>query len=485
MDGLLAQVTRAAAAEGAAAAAAGGEEELLVPARTDRSDGPADLTASLPTVEAASTLCQICCKHYFKYTCPKCQMRYCSLTCYKSEAHADCSEGFYKAEFMEGLKSKVANPTERQQMAATLRRFEAEQAAEAEGAAATAADDPKADLLDRIKGLDLDDESQTEQVLAALTEAERAQFADRAYLASLLVQWHPWWSEDVSTETSSWAAEAPAKRPLVEELGGAVAEVPRGAARVELDDSDGDSDPAVGGPAGAARRERAEPPPLPEAVQPLGELLRGKQPAKELIFNLLDLLYCYAYTCRRYNGDVDEPWAECAEGLLAISPVLCDGVAHSSVEVALLTTVAKVQDTEAMFVSAWASARVLGDVAAICADSDRVSRAVAHLHRIVARVSGSKAPIVMPNAREARQRLKRAERKLHFFVSWWTWLAAEEGDGHPVATRLLDAIRVETAAVRAKRDAELAAVQADKQAYEKAWNGPTPRRGGSMIEELP
>jgi hypothetical protein len=140
----------------------------------------ADLAVAMPRMEQGASLCQICEKEFQKYTCPQCQLLYCSLKCYKSEDHvssirpcdthththththtpharththtctrtrtrtrtstrthtrththththtphtthtcayehrqADCSEGFYKAEFMVALKTKVADPTER------------------------------------------------------------------------------------------------------------------------------------------------------------------------------------------------------------------------------------------------------------------------------------------------------------------------------------------------------------------------------------
>lgn len=60
-------------------------------------------------------------------------------------------------------------------------------------------------------------------------------------------------------------------------------------------------------PAGAARREPAEPPPLPEGVPPLAQILRGKQPAKELLFNVVDLIYCYAYVRQDPSHSVLNP----------------------------------------------------------------------------------------------------------------------------------------------------------------------------------
>ena len=49
------------------------------------------------------SVCPLCLKQPSKYTCPRCNTRYCSLDCYKSEKHRDCSEMFYKHCFMEGM----------------------------------------------------------------------------------------------------------------------------------------------------------------------------------------------------------------------------------------------------------------------------------------------------------------------------------------------------------------------------------------------
>ena len=48
------------------------------------------------------SVCPLCLKNPSKYTCPRCNTRYCSVECYKSEKHRDCSEMFYKDCFMEG-----------------------------------------------------------------------------------------------------------------------------------------------------------------------------------------------------------------------------------------------------------------------------------------------------------------------------------------------------------------------------------------------
>lgn len=39
-----------------------------------------------------------------KYSCPKCNILYCSLNCYQSVSHLECSESFYKENVMNELQ---------------------------------------------------------------------------------------------------------------------------------------------------------------------------------------------------------------------------------------------------------------------------------------------------------------------------------------------------------------------------------------------
>ncbi|KAF9153681.1 hypothetical protein BG015_002891 [Linnemannia schmuckeri] len=69
--------------------------------------------------------CGICRAQPFKYICPRCNLRYCSLTCYKDQAHVQCTESFYKSSVMDELKSSpAATPQDRKKMLGILDRFE-------------------------------------------------------------------------------------------------------------------------------------------------------------------------------------------------------------------------------------------------------------------------------------------------------------------------------------------------------------------------
>ena len=68
-----------------------------------------------------------CCRQVARYTCPTCNVPYCSLICFRSEKHGQCSEGFYKRELESEIRSKPsASANERQRMLEMLRRLEEE-----------------------------------------------------------------------------------------------------------------------------------------------------------------------------------------------------------------------------------------------------------------------------------------------------------------------------------------------------------------------
>ncbi|KAA1133391.1 hypothetical protein PGTUg99_029013 [Puccinia graminis f. sp. tritici] len=48
--------------------------------------------------------CFICQEKFAKYTCPSCNLRYCSVDCFKSQSHSACSESFYKNALLEDFQ---------------------------------------------------------------------------------------------------------------------------------------------------------------------------------------------------------------------------------------------------------------------------------------------------------------------------------------------------------------------------------------------
>lgn len=70
-----------------------------------------------------STLCTICNENPQRYTCPKCNIYYCSLKCYQSEKHEACSEIFYKNWVEMEMKVRNYDPENKKKMLEILERL--------------------------------------------------------------------------------------------------------------------------------------------------------------------------------------------------------------------------------------------------------------------------------------------------------------------------------------------------------------------------
>ncbi|KAJ3720612.1 hypothetical protein C8R42DRAFT_722296 [Lentinula raphanica] len=116
----------------------------------------------------SNIVCRLCRRQIARYTCPQCNIPYCSSTCFKSPAHANCSESFYKKQIEADARSgstSNAKPTptqtqERLKMMEILRRFEEEdndnleQFGEEDGDGDEEEDDED-DIAKRLAGIDI------------------------------------------------------------------------------------------------------------------------------------------------------------------------------------------------------------------------------------------------------------------------------------------------------------------------------------------
>jgi hypothetical protein len=69
--------------------------EILIPGSTAGTGNVDEAVSAQPALINASEkdVCGLCDVQFSRYTCPKCNVPYCSLVCYKSDRHADCAEG--------------------------------------------------------------------------------------------------------------------------------------------------------------------------------------------------------------------------------------------------------------------------------------------------------------------------------------------------------------------------------------------------------
>uniref|UniRef100_A0A023GJ34 HIT-type domain-containing protein n=1 Tax=Amblyomma triste TaxID=251400 RepID=A0A023GJ34_AMBTT len=205
--------------------------------------------------------CKFCESALARYTCPRCNIGYCSVRCYKDARHRGCSEDFYKDWVHTYLRTEQASPEARQKMVDTLK------AAQAEAEAEECVVDETAELVQRLEQTSID----VETAWNYLTEDEKQEFENlikSGDAGRLVPVWKPWWEQV----------------PLVTEV---------------TTDS---------GQTGCC------------SVQPLSKLT-SRAPAGCVVNSVLNVLCSYIHVVRLYNGEMIP---QSADDLISTSTVLAD-----------------------------------------------------------------------------------------------------------------------------------------------------------------
>lgn len=214
--------------------------------------------------------CEICEKEKSKYCCPKCNILYCSLSCYKDQKHMRCSEEFYKAAVIEELKDQNVDGNSKADMIKILQSLD--QTTEfidpladvvTNEADLDSDDEPDEDLVERIKGVNLND---GDALWEKLTDGERQQFQsliDTGEIIDLLPKTEPWYMTGEKA-------------------------VPE----ISTDE-------------------------IPEYSK-----ISSKPPANSIKFNLLNVLAAYSYMQRYFLGDYNSFTEECCSCLCSLSSSL-------------------------------------------------------------------------------------------------------------------------------------------------------------------
>jgi hypothetical protein len=157
----------------------------------------------------------------------------------------------------------------------------------------------------------------------ALDESQRADFekalAD-GRLGNMVAIWEPWWSKKEVSVNRTRLAWLPTQLVYF-------------APTLDADGISVESEVHFDFPIKQAQR-----PQLTAKGIKWGDVAGPRhQPAKELPFNLVDLLFAYAYTICAFNGDVDDPEDAFDASICAaqLSSVLSKNAVHSSVAAAL------------------------------------------------------------------------------------------------------------------------------------------------------
>jgi len=126
--------------------------------------------------------CEICKNAEALYTCPRCNIIYCNLKCYRDQVnHLNCSESFYQDQVVEELKMcQIDDKEERSRMVQILKKNVKE--LEKENILPDESDNDSSDNDDTI----IDEKSITDNELIRTYESE-------------ILKWNPWWSKLNST----------------------------------------------------------------------------------------------------------------------------------------------------------------------------------------------------------------------------------------------------------------------------------------------
>ncbi|KAL6077103.1 HIT-type domain-containing protein [Balamuthia mandrillaris] len=260
--------------------------------------------------------CRVCHKETARYTCPRCNLQYCSLACYKIHGQT-CTEAFYRESVVEGLKAQKPSEEDKKRMLETLRRVHERQIEEEE---ATDDMEQEEEALARFAGLSLQEGVDSSALLESLSEQERREFfralAD-GRLGELLELWKPWWEE------GGEGGEGGTQGPKIVELSSTFSQE-KELSRVEEEEEE---EEVWVKEIKAALKPKREPPSVMKDIPPFSSLLKT-QPSPLLVNNLVDLIYAYAYVQRLFNGEALDNATEAAHAIWELSLVLSQNKVH-------------------------------------------------------------------------------------------------------------------------------------------------------------
>lgn len=374
-----------------------------------------------------------------RYTCPRCNVPYCSLRCYR--AHGTCAEDFYRDQVLGELRGRSASPS---RLAGALRRLREQREAEDEPEEAGLRPGPAPGGLSGL--------------WERLAPAEKAAFErllSRGEAGRLLPPWRPWW----------WGRGAGPL--LLEELDGAPGSTP-----AELEAAPARTAPESGKDAAPGDAPGTGPPAVPPRIPALASLSRC--PVSPLVrYQLPNVLFAYAHTLALYHGGDDALLSDFCATLLDVSGALGAQQVFSSTEEALQAA-AHVLEAGEHPPGPLGTRGAMQEAARILLGQGPTNQkgytlaALGHLAQSLGRARKQAV------AKQERDRFYRARKKCQFLLAWTN---ENEAALTPLALDCASAYRAHTVAAE-----EVAALTGE---LERLWGGPVPPAPRTLIEELP
>ncbi|BBN06245.1 zinc finger HIT domain-containing protein 3 [Marchantia polymorpha subsp. ruderalis] len=285
------------------------------------------VSSSFQAGQGNAIICKICQKQFSKYTCPRCNLRYCSLACYKGHS-LQCTESFMRENVLEGLHDLHATSEVKEKTLDMLKRLHFDEAGRSilEDESLATCDDAEAEF-EGDEGTFFS--NRTLQLIAEgrdLTLDELSEEERKAFMRSLaagevshLIQpWNPWWLNPLAKTVSITKQGSRLVQPVhsSDDNHSRQPEISRGdeVEEVELDFSE-------------------VPAPPSEPLSPLKKLTQ-KEPSPLLPVHLSEVIYAYCFTLRYYNGDWRSEPLEATLAFFSVSHVMGQAAVPESVGVA-------------------------------------------------------------------------------------------------------------------------------------------------------
>ncbi|RIA93054.1 hypothetical protein C1645_819868 [Glomus cerebriforme] len=354
--------------------------------------------------ESNTRICAICKKQVSKYTCPRCNIKYCSLSCYKNEIHSHCTESFYKDSVIEEIKSQRVDDDQKQKMLNMLNKFEKESDEMArEEMELNDNDIVENDISERFKDIDLAS-ADFDTVWSKLTPIEREEFEQKYVkgrsglfeLADEFLLWKPWWEK--TTEYNNRKKEI---------LSSKIIEL-----NENEDDCDYDSDDSGG--------NIADRPPILTDIKNLEDLIKTTpNPA----------IYAYAYTCRTFNGDIFEIPEESCKIVWDLSPILAtnENLIYESISQAIAASSSLTIQNPIYSQPHEFSYLILDDIINLLSSVNNVLAALSDLYRLFQQVGSTVITKKSFKKGKIEQKLFLTEKKIYFYIVYVNYLSQQLG----------------------------------------------------------
>ncbi|GAA6078868.1 zinc finger HIT domain-containing protein 2 [Tachysurus ichikawai] len=481
-----------------------------------------------PAADEQNTLwslrpCGLCLSHPARYTCPRCHVPYCGLSCYRGSAHTTCSELFYrdcvceelrqrgrvqhedtihmrdilmKSQQAEGglgpvikdlrensggrvterdtetmtLLSRLAeiqtnreegHEDEVQDILQRLRQTDSEEEEDEEGE----------DVVTRLSGLNIEalDEDELWKLLPEKDKQRFEQLLKDGGISALVPIWRPWWEEHERD-----------RAVLIEEL------QQEGHAEETRSSEEGED-------RDIRELDTASAPPLKQEVKkhkvkmeesrnaplsisceiPPMSSLCSASPSPLVRFSLVNVLYGYAFTLPLFNGDVSETQQllEFTQLLLSVSECLGRNLTFGSfseaLSAAMVSASSENSDADSTLSAVEGVAHILSGASKDKGAGYTLS-ALAHLRSVL-----SRARVAAPRDHAHFRRMSfLAEKKCEFLQAW-----ANEN------THTLRGLARWAWAEYQKQTAERQEMERDRKQVEESWKKGR-ARGKVMIEEI-